>query len=226
MNLCIINGSPRKHKSNSKLLTEQFLNGFRKENTRASVSLSFLDSGEEMQKGIELFCQASHVIIIFPLYTDSMPGIVKEFFEKLPKSSESKRKKAGFIVQSGFPEAIHSTFVERYLYKLSKRMGYEYTGTVIKGGVEGIQVQPDFMTRKTFQRFRELGMHYAINGHFNPTIVAKLKGPERMNATRRFIFRVLSIMGFPNAYWNSRLKKNNAWHQRHAQPFLENKPGN
>ena len=37
----------------------------------------------------------------------------------------------GFVVQSGFPEGLHSRYVERYLEKLAARLGSPYLGTIV-----------------------------------------------------------------------------------------------
>jgi hypothetical protein len=162
------------------------------------------------------------VIVIFPLYTDSMPGIVKEFFENIVRSELPPAKKIGFIVQSGFPESIHSVFIERYLEKLTgKEMKCEYLGTVIKGGVEGIQVMPPFMTRKLFGRFEDLGEYFAKNEAFSDEIQLRLRKPFKMSPVRRFLFTLINKTGLTNFYWNSNLKANNAFDKRFDRPFEE-----
>ena len=75
-------------------------------------------------KFLKLFQEAEQVLLAFPLYTDCMPGIVKVFIESLePLCSREGNPDVGFIVQSGFPEAIHSRYVEKYLEKPSLRLG-------------------------------------------------------------------------------------------------------
>ena len=54
--------------------------------------------------------------------------------------SPRSKKSLVFIVQSGFPEAIHSVCIEKYLKKFTSKLNCTYLGTVIKGGVEEIQV--------------------------------------------------------------------------------------
>ncbi len=56
-----------------------------------------------------------------------------------------------FMVQGGFPEAYQSRFVERYLEKLAKRLNCQYLGCIVKGGIEGIQTMPQFMTKRILQ---------------------------------------------------------------------------
>ncbi len=220
MTLAIINGSPRGQKSNSKILTEHFLAGYRNKNNHGNVVTSYLMGKEKIQENLDVFIQSDQIIIIFPLYTDCMPGMVKEFFEHLPKNNNERSKDLGFIVQSGFPEAIHSVYVERYLKKLTQRLGYNYLGTIIKGGVEGIQVMPASMTRKLFANFRSLGEYFAENRTFSEAIKKKLQGPLRMSKPQQIGFQIVSLTGLPNFYWNSNLKKNGAYDRRNDKPFV------
>lgn len=197
---------------------EQFLSGYRRKVSEGNVQIAYLAEGKPWQEYLEIFARASHVIIIFPLYTDCMPGIVKEFFELLPKD-KLQQKNLGFIVQSGFPETIHSIYVERYLQKLTLRLGYTYTGTVIKGGVEGMQVMPPSMTKRLYANFYKLGEHYAKEGEFDRQVVKALRGSLRMSKIKFFGFSLLTKTPLMNFYWNSNLKKNGAWEKRFDKPF-------
>jgi len=218
MRLAIINGSPRRKKSNSKILTDHFLNGYYQDCTD-EVPVRYLAGQKRTEEALSLFEQAETVIIIFPLYTDSMPGMVKEFFEEVSKPGIIRPRRIGFIVQSGFPEAIHSVFVERYLAKLVKRLKREYLGTVIKGGVEGIQIMPPGMTRKLFNHFEELGRYFAGHGEFSPEIMKALRKPYTLSGRRRMMFNLLKHTGLTNYYWNTHLKKNGAWEKRFDRPY-------
>jgi len=221
MKLAIFNGSPRNKKSNSKILMEHFLSGYLRIN-QEKVPVQYLASRKSRDENLQVFKSADTVIIIFPLYTDCMPGIVKEFFEDLAILDFPRPKKIGFIVQSGFPEAIHSTFVERYLKKLTNRLDCEYLGTVIRGGVEGIQMMPSSWTKKLFNRFRLLGETFARSQTFSEEIKMSLAKPYKLPAFRRFMMVLLSKTRLGNFYWISNLKKNNAYTKRFDKPFLEN----
>ncbi len=218
MSLAIINGSPRGKKSNSKILIEHFLAGYRSQSNHENISVSYLIKSDQQKEHLASFSGSTNVILIFPLYTDCMPGMVKAFFEQIILLKE-KPQNLGFIVQSGFPEAIHSVYVERYLQKLTLRLGCNYLGTVIKGGVEGIQVMPDSMTRKVFSKFRELGAHFAQHGEFSPAMVKQLKSPLRMSKLQQTGYRLVSLTGLTNFYWNSNLRKNGAWEKRFDKPY-------
>lgn len=217
MQLAIFNGSPRKTKSNSTLLMNNFLNGYH-DTASPHLPIHYLAATKENPAHLKYFEEADTVIIIFPLYTDAMPGQVKFFFESLAQI-ESKGKNVGFIVQSGFPEAYHSIFIERYLEKLSRKKEWNYLGTIIKGGVEGIQIMPPSMTKKLYHQFYELGLYFAATGKFESNIVAQLRTPYRMSALRRTAFRIMIQTGLPNYYWNKKLKENNAFEKRFAQPY-------
>jgi hypothetical protein len=157
--------------------------------------------------------------MVFPLYTDAMPGVVKAFFEVLLANKALSKNKLGFIVQSGFPEGIHCENIKRYLQKFTRRLGCDYLGTLTKGGVEGIQIMPPFMTRKLFLRFHQFGEHFALSGEFSAAIMKELREPYRLSLPKRMIMKVLSGAGITNFYWNTNLKKHKAYPQRFAKPF-------
>ncbi|MFA9388522.1 MAG: NAD(P)H-dependent oxidoreductase [Prolixibacteraceae bacterium] len=198
---------------------QQFLNGYH-DHTHTNPPLHYLADTTKNSEHLQAAQQADQLIIIFPLYTDAMPGQVKFFFESLAQIN-MKGKTIGFVVQSGFPEAYHSIFVERYLAKLAKRLECHYLGTVIKGGVEGIKIMPSSMTKKLYANFFELGKYFADSGMFNKQIVKELRNPYRMSVVRRGVFKIMLATGLANFYWNSKLKEHNAYKMRYAQPYAE-----
>lgn len=217
MKLVIFNGSPRGKQSNSSLLIENFLKGY----TRISpevVPVHYL-AGKKKSEMWDAFGEAETVLLFFPLYTDCMPGIVKEFIEGISRVNQKGPKKIGFVVQSGFPESIHSVYVERYNEKLARRLGLEYLGTVIKGGVEGIRIMPPMMTKKLFARFQSLGEEFAQQGEFSLKIIKALRKPYKMSRPRRFFFGLMIKTGWSNFYWNSMLKKHHAYNNRFEAPY-------
>lgn len=218
MQLAIFNGSPRLKKSNSKILIEHFLKGYEKRSNE-TPSVGYLANLKGLKQNVELFKNSEIVLIVFPLYTDCMPGVVKEFFEKIYEYRDYSAKKIGFIVQSGFPETIHSVWVEKYLQKLVKRLNCVYLGTVIKGGVEGIQIMPPFLTKKLYLNFELLGEHFAGNQEFHPKIRTKFSRPYKLSPIRIMFFKIFQNFGLVNFYWNQNLKKNNAFNKRFDKPY-------
>ena len=225
MRLLICNGSPRGKGGNTALLLKHFTEGFSayKEN---SFELAYLQRVKEHASIAEKARGAQAIIIAFPLYADSMPAIVKEFIETLgatqPKTRSKKQMEfppIGFIVQSGFPEAVHSRSVERYLEKLAQRLNARYIGTIIKGGVEGIRDRSPFFNRRLFMAFRSLGRHFGVTKEFHPIIMKKLAGAEKFPPVARTIFRLLLPTGLFDAGWNKILKQNGALERRFDRPY-------
>lgn len=220
MKLVVFNGSPRRKSSNSEIITEKFLQGYSRYSD-SDIVLKYIAGNKNMAELVAEFYSADRVIIIFPLYTDSMPGPVKEFFEELHASETRKNLQLGFIVQSGFPESIHSEAVELYLKKFAGRIGCMYTGTVIRGGIEGIQQKHERMNQKLFRMLDELGSHYVQTGEFNRIILQKLRKPRKFNFTTLTLFRLLKLTGITNFYWNRQLRKNEAFERRFDQPYAD-----
>jgi NAD(P)H-dependent FMN reductase len=197
---------------------EHFLKGYHEVNP-TEAEIHYLAQTKLTNEHAAAFEKSSTVILIFPLYTDAMPGIVKLFIEQIAHKKYGFTKQIGFIVQSGFPESNHSLNMERYLKKLAARMECTYIGTLIKGGVEGIQIMPPFMTVKLYAMFQSLGNEFATSGKFNAQIIEKLRKPKKMGLLQRWFFQMGSLTGLANFYWNSNLKKNGAYEKRFAKPY-------
>jgi NAD(P)H-dependent FMN reductase len=221
--LIIFNGSPRGKGSNTRVLLEQFTRGF-SENSANSFEIFYLNRIQDHPKLVEQFSTAELVFLAFPLYTDSVPGLVKAFIEALaPLAGRQNNPALAFLVQSGFPEAHHSRFVEKYLKKLAARLGSRYCGTLVKGGIEGIQIKSEWMKRQSLKLFYEAGREFGQSGGFSPELLKKIAKPEKLNRTGLFIFKFLQKLGMMNFYWDSQLKKNQAVEKRFAQPYLTEK---
>lgn len=219
MKLVIYNGSPRGKNSNTKLLLDEFMKGIYKEG-KYQVEVFYLAARSQRLEGARAFGSADKVILAFPLYTDSMPGLVKEFIEGLAVYERSKNNPdMGFIVQSGFPEPAHSRHVERYLENLAERLNAKHLGTAVKGGVEGIKIMPAWMTRKLRRNFYLLGEKFNTLGALDRKIIQKLSPREQLSKFNLFIFRIMNKTGMGNFYWNGQLKENNAYAQRFAAPY-------
>ena len=217
MKLTVFNGSPRGKGSNTKILLDHFTDGFTATEGN-TYELAYLVRLKESDNFIKHFREAEKVLLAFPLYFDAMPAIVKNFIESLePLCGREGNPDIGFIVQSGFPESIHSRYVERYLEKLAKRLGCRYKGTVIKGGGEGIKSMPAWMNKSLFKSFYELGKTFGKTGELDKQIVLKLAKPERIS---KLNFWFLKLIGH-NIMWNSMLKKNNAFAKRFARPYVK-----
>ena len=218
MKLTIFNGSHRGKGSNTKVLLENFISGFSAKDGN-TYELAYLNHLKELDRNVEIFSKSETVLLAFPLYTDCMPYIVKIFIENLESlCGKENNPSLGFIVHSGFPEAVHSRYVERYLIKLSKRLGCKYLGTIIKGGSEGIKDQPQWMTKKTYKSFLKLGKIFGETGKFDEKIINKLAKPEKYSRLSILIVKI--VLKMSDSYWNKMLKKNNAFEKRFDKPFI------
>lgn len=223
MKLTIINGSPRGMSSNSKILAEQFIEGIKDVDADFYTEVFYLRIEKEYyDKIFESLKETKNLFLIFPLYTDAMPAYVKSFLEAFgDNADEIKLEKMAAFVQSGFPEGHHSVYVKRYLEKYMKRFGIANNGVGIRGGVEGIQVMPEWMTKKLMASMRELGQKFAKTSKLDQVILDKLIKPYQLSLGRRLMFRIMALFGMTDFYWNSQLKKNNAFDRRLDRPYKQ-----
>lgn len=222
MKLSIINGSPRGKSSNTRIILEKIQEGFSSVDSTFELEEAYIKSEKDKSKLTRMFETADILIIGFPLYTDAMPGIVKQLFEALDPKKVKKDLRLGFIVQSGFSESYHSEFVKAYLAKLCKRLGVEYIGTAIKGGVEGIKVQPKWTTKKYLSLFYDLGQQLALDWKLDENTIEQLAKHKHLTGSRLMLTKFFIKTGLANFYWNSQLKENNAFDNRFAKPYTEN----
>ena len=209
MKLTVFNGSPRGKSSNTRVFMEHFLNGFMATEGN-TYEIAYLNNVKERDTFVRLFQEAEHIILASPLYTDAMPAVVKNFIESLePFCQREGNPDIGFMVQSGFPEPLHSRYLERYYVKLAKRMGCRYKDTVIRGAGESIRGTPELMNRGLYKSFYKLGEAFGKTAEFDKKIVASLAKPERYSKLRFWIMRAIGH----RMYWNPLLKKNNAYYQ-------------
>ena len=214
--LTLFNGSPRGRKGNTAIFLREIAAGF-----GSPGEMHHLVRLNETDKMVTAFAEAECVLFGFPLYTDSMPGIVKRFIEALePLKERGKNPPIGFVVQSGFPEGLHSRYVERYLEKLAERIGSPYLGTVVKGNGEAVRVMPPNMNESLFTNLRALGVGLASEGRFAPEILAKISHPEAFPAILGPVFKLFLRLPVAHSYFDEMLKKNGVYAERFAQPFI------
>jgi multimeric flavodoxin WrbA len=218
--LTVFNGSPRGAKGNTPLLLEQFLKGF-SSNPGHRFEVFHLNHIRDAENFCRAFRDAECTLVGFPLYTDAMPGIVKAFIETLePCKGRSGNPPVGFIVQSGFPESLHSRNVEQYLKKLASRLGSPYLGTIVKGGCEGIQSMPKNMTQKLFNTFYQIGKNFGKTGQLDPELLRGLAKPEKYPAILAPFFKMFVRLPIASFYWDRQLRQNGAYERRFAMPYM------
>ena len=218
MKLTLYNGSPRGKGGNTKLYLDHFLKGFEtgEGNTH---ELAYLNHIKSQEKFIRMFKEAENVIIAFPLYCDAMPAMVKTFIESLePLCGREGNPNIGFIVQSAFPEAHQSRYVERYLEKLASRLGCNYIGTIVKGGGHGANEMPKSF-KKPFAMFYKLGQIFGKTGDFDKELLRKVAGPVKLSKPMLAVFKFLYKTKIGTKYWDDRIKKNGVYEKRFDKPY-------
>lgn len=218
MKLTIFNGSPRGKGGNTQQFLNHFINGFQA-NEGNTHELAHLNRVNNQGLLVKQFEEADNVIIAFPLYCDAMPAMVKTFIESLePLCARKGNPDLGFMVQSGFPEAIHIRYVERYLKKLALRLGCNYIGTIVKGGGHGANEMPKSF-KKQFSMFYQLGQNFGKTAKFDTELLIKVARPEKMPKLMRVIFGLLFKTPLATKYWDDQLKQNGVFEKRFDRPY-------
>lgn len=215
--ITVFNGSPRGKRGNTPILLEEFVKGFGGE-----AIIHHLIRVKQLEAQVRAFQEAECVWIGFPLYTDAMPGVVKHFIEALqPLAGNKNNPRLGFLVQSGFPEGLHSRYIERYLEKLAARLGSPYLGTIVKGGGEAVRMMPSEALRVLFENLQTLGAGLAQEGRLDSHVLAQIARPERFPAILSPFFRAFLRMPVSHSYFDMMLKQNGAFQDRFARPFSD-----
>ena len=217
MRLIFINGSPRGSKSNTGRLMEHFIKGFLETEDNTCEIEYLIKNRRNLMDLAEKFAAVEDVIIGFPLYVDAMPGSVKEFFETLDTYMDKANNPAlGFVIQCGFPETSHNRHIEKYCEKFSRRMGCRYLGSILKGGCEGLDIQPSFLTDKYYQSFYLLGVEFGKTGKLDGIILEKLARPEHLTAEN-----IAQVIPFINqALWDAQMEKNGTLQRSFNKPLM------
>ncbi len=216
MKLTVINGSPRAKSSNTGILVGHFAKGFLEAGGNTMETLFVQNERPGFGRIIDAFNSTEYLLLAFPLYIDAMPGTVKELIEALaPYRGKRPDLTVLFVVQNGFPETCHNRPIERYLEKLTKRLGCRYGGAILKGGCEGLDIQPPALVDKIFSRFYQIGRAFGETGMLDPELLKKLAYPEHLNAEN-----MKQVIPIVNAFlWDGLLKKNGAMEKSFDRPY-------
>ena len=143
---------------------------------------------------------------------------VMNFFERLKPVNQEAIHMA-FIIQSGFPETSQSYYLRPYLEILTKRLGVSFDGIIIKGGMEGLRIQPEKANAKIFEQIQTIGKTYALTGVMDQNLKKEYEKEEYLPKMNQFFFSLFSLTGLTNIYWDYNLKKNKAFKNRYARPY-------
>jgi len=219
--LLLLNGSPRGPRSNSMKMLSRVGEGWTDVGGGQAETLH-LARLADFERAVAAYADFDVVLLGMPLYTDAMPALVKEWVEALePRVGVSGNPRMGFLVQSGFYEALHSRPLERYLAKLPARLGSEYAGTIVRGSGESLQAMPDEANAKLWARLRLLGGQLASQGRFEQVVLSQVAGTERLSPPLAAVAGAACRTPAAQFYWNGRLKKNGVWGRRFDAPYAK-----
>lgn len=210
MKTLIINGSPNGRKGNTEIFCRRFIQGM---HNQPDIYYAAEEDPTALAAEMEGY---DHWLFFFPLYVNAMPGILKRLFEHL---SPSEEKKVGYVIQSGFEEAFQSDWLSAILQNFNRRMGYSDLGIVVAGGMAGVRYMPEKMNKKTFARLEQAGMLYEQNGVLHQQTIQQFGQPYRYNEKQLRRIRLFKKFGLTDMFWNSMLRKHNAYPTRFEKPF-------
>jgi len=213
--ILIINGSPRGKASNTQKLVNAFQKGYM---SRCNEEIQVCFIASNMENAITHYVKAKKIILFFPMYTDAMPGLVKEFLEHI-HGIDSSGKHIGFVIQSGFPEGIQTEALARYMKRFAERIHAHHIGTVRKGGVESIRVLPLSMRITLHRNFKTLGNYFAETNEFPEKLCAKMLRPYKLRWVRKWFMTLLGKKTPINLYWMYHFMKYKSMKNRWAKPY-------
>ncbi len=213
MKLTIINASPRGKHSNSNTIAKWYIDHLSDE---INIDLFHAYMLKDHDKFIASLTNNQTILIIFPLYTDSIPYVLKVLIEKLDLVKDDLNGiQIYFTTHSGFMGGKHCRAIESYLSYVSNYMGFQYMGTAIRPSSEGFRMFPDIMINKPRKLFRILANDIKDGKPFNQKTLDKLIPFE----TPSFILRQFFKLGIGYKYFNDLLKENNSYDKRLNRPY-------
>ncbi len=218
----VYNGSPRGKSGNSLKIANQIVEGIKKAGiSEQQIELRHMVDQSAHDTWAQDFHNHNHHFFVFPLYVHSMPGIVKKFFDKLTVSAgeKSDRAQLSFFVQSGFEGAFQSFFLRAYLARFTVKLNCNYGGTLIKSGMEALQMKPDEANKGLYAKLHTLGETYVTEGQISMTARELLESKPFISTAIKTIYKILKTTGITNFYWNMQLKKNGAFDKRFDRPY-------
>lgn len=219
----VYNGSPRGKKGNSLRIANQIILGLKEAGiSDGNIELRHLIHQDQHMAWAQNFSEAASHIFVLPLYVHSMPGIVKKYFDLLSPYDRDDlyRPQMSFFVQSGFMGTFQSQYLRAYLARLPERLNCFYGGTLIRAGMESLQMTPDEANKKLFNNLRLMGKSIVEEGKISDGSMQRLESSTHLPLSIKLLYPILKPTGLTNFYWNMQLKKNGAYEQRFDKPWM------
>jgi hypothetical protein len=219
MRLLIVNASPRGPQGASELIARKLTTGFDSTGDDGWEVLRLAEP-KEAARAPEAFAEAEMVVIVIPMYTESLPALAKGLIEDLrPFAGREGNPALGFVIHSGLPGAGRCRAMERYCQRLGERLGCRYLGTAVRGGTEGLRAQKPEAIAKVLAPVAAIGRSLALSGEFDAAAVAEFADPERLSPMTMALLRPAYYLPGSQRIWDQALRATGAFYARFARPY-------
>ena len=134
--ILMINGSPRAPKSNSKLYARIFAKNFQGKAEYIEVKkTNYSDLSEAMEK-------VSDVLLVFPLYADSIPVTLLHFLKYLEEHPPKHKPTISVLINCGFLEYRQNDLAVRMVERFCRKNEYKVGSVLEIGSGEAILTTP------------------------------------------------------------------------------------
>lgn len=217
--IVLYNCSPRGNKGNSLKILNGIVKGIETSGIpKEDILIRHLIEKSNHDEWVKDFHNHSRHFFVMPLYVHAMPGIVMKFFEKI-EPSKTGACQLSFFVQSGFTEGFQSHYLRAWLSRFPVQINCLYGGTLIKGGMESLQVKPDQANQKLYAELSGMGVTYSLEGMMNSSTVNVLASRIHLSTSEKLILPLLMKSPLGHLYWDMQLKRNGAYERRFDRPY-------
>ena len=129
-NVLVIVGSPKGKKGNSDSIADSMIDSLNNY-CISSTKIILRKEIDEPNTIMELLNRCDIVILSFPIYENSIPGLVLELFEIINSNKEKldkKQRKMLVISNSGFPEPIANASAISHCKLFASKIGFLWMG--------------------------------------------------------------------------------------------------
>lgn len=145
--MMIVNGSPRAPKSNSKQYAALF-----KKYWKASVE-EYEVTSKKHQEACKKCEKCSHLLLVFPLYVDSLPVTLMHFLKELQRHTMLNLLTIHVLINCGFLEPEQNSTAVDMVRLFCSQNGFCYGSTLCIGGGEAILHTPFvFLVRRKLKK--------------------------------------------------------------------------
>lgn len=149
--VCFINGSPRGKESSSLLLIDELDKILNHEEYIISTITVTTSTRKNPLPDFNTILDAHILIITFPLYFGSLPGLLttflEDYYQYMQTTNRNNQTKVYAIINCGFPEAVHNDHAAQMIEQFCTRLQLEWRFALeigsggILGGTKNIPMQ-------------------------------------------------------------------------------------